>query len=124
MAETVVFHGEGSTSKGNISGFGDAVILTLELPAGRYIVQARLFVGNFDSDSQNTSCGLRLRGSLQFIDRLDFSLPGRAADLMILQSMLELEENDQLDLTAGTYDGFTQYARIYALPVDGFSPPL
>jgi hypothetical protein len=111
-------------TKAAFSGFGDEIVLTLELPRGNYIVQARLFVGNIDGDAQNSSCGLRLRRSLQFIDRLDFRLGGRNADIMMLQAMLRLKEEDVVDLTAGTFNGFTQYPRMYALPVDGFFPPL
>ncbi len=127
MAEVTAFHNAspGNGAPGSLSHFTDTIVLSLEdLPQGLYVVHARLSVANRDGDDQNTSCGLRIRSSLDFIDRIDQRLTAWAEPYFPLQGVLRLEERDTIDLVAGTYNGYAGSPSIIAVTVDNLNPAI
>lgn len=124
MGTVIVFHATGGGENG-VSGFSDEIQLSLRLPGGKYVVHGRIEVGNLDGDEQRGSCGLRIRSSLRFIDRLDFVLAEESAVYLALQGVCNLPEvEDTIDLTAGTYNGFSNQASLIAISVDDIKPPV
>ena len=124
-------HVIGGGEENGVSGFSDQIQLSLKLPPGLYVLRARIQLGNIDEDEQNSSCGLRIRSSSVFIDRLDFSLlgrgslAGRSGAYIALQGVCALSgSRDTIDLTAGTFNGFARNASIIALAVDVLIPPI
>lgn len=81
-------------------------------------------LGSSDEDGQNASCGIRIRSSLAFIDRLDFVLLGKSGAYLALQGVCNLLEGDKIDLTAGTYTGFSDRTSLIVMSVDDITPPV
>jgi hypothetical protein len=122
MGTVTVFHTTGGDN--GVPDFSDNIQLSLKLPGGKYVVHARIELGNFDGDSQSTSCGIRVRSSLRFIDRLDFDLLGGGRAYLALQGVCDLRERDDtIDLTAGTFNGFSNQTSLIAISVDDIKPP-
>ncbi|MBL8578925.1 MAG: hypothetical protein JNK47_17025 [Mesorhizobium sp.] len=127
MEELIAYHAEtGPGTMFGFSGFNDNILLSLPLPAGRYVVHARLGIGNSDSDDQAMSCSIKVRGTLQYVDRVNYRLAGWSQPIWFaLQGVVELYEGgDVLDLTAGTYKGYVSEPRILAFNVNAIVPPV
>ena len=125
MGTVKVFHATGGLN--GVTSFSDEIQLSLTLPDGKYVVHARIELGNTDSDEQNASCGIRIRSSLGFIDRLDFVLSERGAAYLALQGVCNiptLKQQDTIDLTAGTFNGFSDQTSLIAMSVDDIQPPV
>jgi hypothetical protein len=123
----VIFHTTGGGLNG-VFGFDDQIQLELRLPPGKYVVHARIELGNIDGDDQKASCGIRIRSSLAFIDRLDFVLSGEGAAYLALQGVcnipLRQQIGDTIDLTAGTFNGFSDQTSLIAMSVGDIQPPV
>ena len=81
---------------------------------------------NHDGDGQNAGGGLRVRGSLAFIDRRDFRLggAGSSTSFVALQAVLRLDERDTIDLIAATFQGTVQGGSLIAFNVEGIVPEI
>ena len=125
MIELLAFHAE----QGNpdvITSFTESLIISLPLPAGLYVVHGRFTLENHDGDGQNAGAGIRVRGSLAYIDRRDFRLggAGSSTSFVQLQAVLRLDEADTIDLMAATYQGNVQGGSLIAFNVEGIVPPI
>ncbi len=126
MLELIAYHVE--TPPGaeiGFHGFNDNILLSLRLPPGKYVVHARAGIGNSDGDEQQMSLSIKVRGTLQYVDRIDARLIlGSHPMWFSLQGVVYLPEGDVLDLTAGSYDAWAAVPRLLAFNVADIVPPV
>lgn len=125
MEELVVFHAaDPGGAPGTLMGFDQVIALSLELPAGKYVLHGRVQLMNMDGDRQNTSAGLRIRSSLAYPDNVDAYLTEYTSLTAPLQCVIDLPEGDTIDLVVSTYAGYWEHASVIAFAVDRLEPPL
>ena len=106
MGGGIAFHvAQPGGTPDTLHSFVPVIAASLALPAGRYVVHARVGISNQDSDAQYISAGIRIRSLLTFSDRLDVRYTYGTYLYLPLQCVLDLPENDTIDRVVATYSG-------------------
>jgi hypothetical protein len=116
------FHVAG-TGTVRISGFAQTRAVTLSLPAGSYVLHARIHIRNLDTAPQFARAFLQVRSTLSFVDQLEQFVTQNTEDWpFYLQGVVKLPKLDRIDLLAATFDGWHRSPSLIALTVDQLVP--
>ena len=98
--------------------FGTTNVLTLDLPAGNYLLSGKTSVSNQDSSDQAADCTLRSSGT--DIDKSEFGLPSYGVantQVVSLSSTLALTSAGSVELNCATQNGYAFDSQLTALAV-------